>query len=329
MEGLKIYGASELSIATNPREGELKIGEKAQFINRLEELPQSTAKFVLIGIPEDIGVRANHGVAGAASAWQPSLKALLNIQSTPFFEGNELLVLGHFEFADPVDSIYLKGNSIDQLQQKVAEIDDVVHPVIQKIIAAGKIPIVIGGGHNNAFPIIKGTSIALKSPIDVINIDAHADLRPTNGRHSGNGFSYAIKDGFLTRYAMFGLHQNYNNNAILQTIAANQHIYPVFFDDLLKTDQTIFTAWTNLLRKTGSVTGMEIDLDAIENVLSSAITPSGFPLNEIRRIILNSEKKLIYLHICEGAVALTDGRQSQTTAKTIAYLVSDFIKSQR
>lgn len=325
MEGLKIYGEAELSQATNRREGELKIGEKAQFISSLDELAQSTAKFVLIGIPEDIGVCANHGIAGAASAWLPALKAILNIQSTPFFDGKELLVLGHLEFSSIPDA----NSNINQLQQKVAEIDDVVYPVIQKVIAAGKTPIVIGGGHNNAYPMIKGSSLALNAPIDVINIDAHADLRPANGRHSGNGFSYAINDGYLTRYGIFGLHQNYNNDAILQTIAANQHIYPIFFDDLLKSDHSILSAWTNLLKKTGSATGLELDLDCIENVLSSAITPSGFPLNEIRRLILNSDKKFQYLHVCEGAVALIDGRQSQTTSKVIAYLISDFIKSQK
>lgn len=323
MDGLKVYGATELSTATNSREGELKIGEKAQFVNNLDEIAKSSAQFVLMGIPEDIGVRANHGIAGTATAWIPALKALLNIQSTPFFTGEELLVLGHFDFLDPA------VDGIDQLQQKVAEIDDAVFPVIQQVVAAGKIPVVIGGGHNNAYPIVKGTSLALEAPIDVINIDAHADLRPCNGRHSGNGFSYAIKDLFLSRYGIFGLHQNYNNNAILQTIASNQHIYPVFFDDLLKYDQPIISAWNMLLQKTGAFTGIELDLDCIAHVLSSAMTPSGFPLNEIRRLILNTTKKISYLHICEGATVLSDGRQCQTTAKTIAYLISDFIKSQK
>jgi formiminoglutamase len=322
MKALKIYTASDIASITNCREGEVKIGEKVQYILSLDEIPLSNAPFVLIGIPEDIGVRANHGIAGAASAWKTALKALLNIQSTPFFTGEELLVLGHFEFSDP------ETDTLDHLQQMVSEIDDAVFPIIQKIIEAGKTPIVIGGGHNNAYPIIKGTSLATKTSIDVINIDVHADLRPTNGRHSGNGFSYAIKDGFLTRYAVFGLHQNYNNNFILQAINLNRHIYPVFFDDLLKSDQPILSAWNDLLNKTGLVTGMELDLDCIENVLSSAMTPSGFHLNEIRKIILTTSKKLAYLHICEGAVTLIDGRYDQSVAKTIAYLVSDFIKSQ-
>lgn len=323
MEGLNLYSSAAILALTNLREGEVKLGQKVQSVNAIDEIAGSTAQFVLVGIPEDIGIRANYGIGGAASTWEPTLKALLNIQSTPFFNGDELLILGHFTFTEP------STESVRELQQKVEEIDALVYPVIQKIIASGKTPIVIGGGHNNAYPIIKGTSLALKTPIDVINIDAHADLRPTSGRHSGNGFSYAIKDGFLTRYGIFGLHQNYNNNAILETIAANQHIYPVFFDDLLKSDQPFFSAWTSLLKKTGTTTGLELDMDCIENVLSSAMTPSGFSLNEIRKLILTSSKKLSYLHLCEAAVALIDGRRCQTTPKTLTYLISDFIKSQK
>lgn len=322
MEDLKIYGASDIASHTSNRSGEVKIGQRVQFISSLDEIAGSAARFVLLGIPEDIGVRANQGIAGAATAWDPALKALLNIQSTPFFTGNELLVLGHFNFEDPAN-LDLSG-----LQQKVEDIDDKVYPIIQQIVTAGKTPIIIGGGHNNAYPIIKGTSLGLKKPIDVINIDAHADLRTAGGRHSGNGFSYAIKDGFLNRYSIFGLHQNYNNNTILETIAANQHIYPIFFDDLLRSDQPISFSWASTLKKTGTITGLELDLDSIENILSSAASPSGFRLNEVRKLILTSTKKFAYLHVCEGAVALSDGRKDQTTAKTIAYVISDFIKSQ-
>lgn len=322
MEGLKIYDQHICSSLVSKRLGEVKIGQLVKHVSSLDDLLESTARFVLLGIPEDIGVRANQGTGGAATAWEPALKAFLNIQSTPFLHGEEVLLLGHFNFQDPV------GADIAQLQQKVADIDEQVYAVIQQIIAAGKTPIVIGGGHNNAYPIIKGTSLALKRPIDVINIDAHADLRPAEGRHSGNGFNYALIDGYLNRYGIFGLQENYNNAAILETMTSNPHIYPVFFDELLSNKVTIGGAWTTLLQKTGATTGLELDLDSIENVLSSASGPSGFRLNEIRTLILTSTKKFAYLHVCEGAVALSDGRRDQSTGKTIAYLISDFIKSQ-
>lgn len=323
MDQLKLYSKADIMARVNFREGETRLGERVQQIGTLDQLQNCSARFVLIGIPEDIGVRANAGLAGAASTWQPALNALLNIQSTGSFKGEELLVLGHFEIADPADQ------SITSLQQKVTAIDNLVYPVIQQIIAAEKIPIVIGGGHNNAYPIIKGCALALNKTIDVINIDAHADLRATNGRHSGNGFSYAIKDGFLMRYALFGLHENYNNSTIIQTIGANPHIYPVFFDELLKSNIPLRTSWDTLLHKTGRHTGLELDLDSIANTLSSAMGPSGFTLNEIRSLILTASKDFSYLHLCEAAVALADGQTSSNVPKAIAYLISDFIRSNK
>ncbi|SDG86639.1 formiminoglutamase [Pedobacter terrae] len=315
MDNLKTYTQHDIDRLVIHREGETKLGEKVAVISSWEELPDTKAKFVLLGIPEDIGVRANGGMAGAASAWRPALTAFLNIQSNRFLGGNEILVLGHFEIDEPGDS------SIKALRDKVAEIDDLVYPIIEKITAAGKIPIVIGGGHNNAYPIIKGVSLANKTPIDVLNIDAHADLRGLEGRHSGNGFSYALNENYLDHYFMYGLHQNYNNEAILSQIDNNPKLKAVFFEDILtgRDDNGLFD-------ELGSTAGLEIDLDGIQNILSSAETPSGFAVNEIRKLILSKANKFSYLHICEGATRMLDGRVNQSTAKLIAYLVSDFVK---
>lgn len=316
MDNFKIYAQHDIDRLVISREGETKLGEKVAIWSSWEELPNTSAKFVLLGIPEDIGVRANAGMAGAASVWRPALTAFLNIQSNCFLDGEEILVLGHFEIDEPGEPT-LKG-----LRDKVAAIDALVYPIIEKIIAAGKIPIIIGGGHNNAYPIIKGASLANKIPVDVLNIDAHADLRGLEGRHSGNGFSYALHENYLDHYFIYGLHQNYNNEAILNQIEYNPKLKAVFFDDILTG-----TDFVDLISEIGEVAGLEIDLDCIAHVLSSAETPSGFAVNDIRKLILSNASKFSYLHICEGATRMLDGRVNKLTAKLITYLVSDFVKS--
>lgn len=330
MDSLKIYSQSDIDNLIIYRDGETKLGERVEIYRHfeedfsstavisVEELKKTKAKFVLLGIPEDIGIRANAGIAGASTTWEPALMAFLNIQSNRFLSGEEVLVLGHFEIQEPADS------SIDGLRNKVTNIDDLVYPVIEKIVAAGKIPIVIGGGHNNAYPIIKGTSIGKKLAIDVLNIDAHADLRKQEGRHSGNGFTYALNENYLANYFMYGLHQNYNNEEILIQIERNPKLKALFFDDILKgiNDKDFFT-------DIDAVAGLEIDLDSIQNVLSSAETPSGFAVNDIRKLILTCAKEFSYMHISEGATRLLDGRASKLTPKLIAYLVSDFVKAQK
>ena len=163
--------------------------------------------------------------------------------------------------------------------------------------------------------------------MDIINIDAHADLRSTVGRHSGNAFSCAIRDGLIKNYGIFGLQENYINEAVLIQLQDNPNINCVYFDELIKTkDRT--TIWPDFSKRFDYHMGLEIDLGAIENVLSSASSPSGFTLNDMRRLVLNTKKKLSYLHLCEGAVQMSDGRKDQSTAKTIVYLTTDFIKAQ-
>lgn len=321
MDHFKLYTKRDLESLTNERIGEQKLGQTVQSIADLSQLAESTAKFVVLGIPEDIGVRANHGVGGADTAWAPAIKALLNTQSNAFLDGDEILVLGHFEIEQPKDA------SIASLREKTAQIDNLVAPVIEAVVAANKIPIVVGGGHNNALPIISGVVKALQKAIAVVNIDAHADLRDTaEGRHSGNPFSNALEKGLLTSYNVFGLHQNYLNNQLLPELNKG-HIRAAFYDDLLQSDVPNSENFKNFTADLQQPCGLEIDLDSIANMLASAVSPTGFTLDDIRKIILQFDKNYAYLHICEGAYQLKNGQTQETIGKAIAYLITDFIKA--
>jgi len=332
MDSFKIYKQSDINLLISERVGEEKLGQHVHVYDcstcaegeiDIQALMDSPAQYVLLGIPEDIGVRANLGVAGAKTAWNSALKALLNIQSNPFLSGVEILVLGHFEIDEPIDT------SLQGLRKKVNTIDALVYPIIQKIVTAGKIPIVIGGGHNNAAPIIAGASIGSGGhKINVVNIDAHADLRDrAEGRHSGNGFSTALGSSYLNQYKIFGLQQNYVNQNLPDYIAANQNIKAFYFEDLIQSTKSVSENWNEFIADLAEPRGLEIDLDSIEEVLSSAQTSSGFELNDIRNILLSNRKNFAYLHICESATEMADGRIDNTTGKTIAYLITDFIKA--
>ncbi|MEO8823642.1 MAG: arginase, partial [Ginsengibacter sp.] len=76
-------------------------------------------------------------------------------------------------------------------------------------------------------------------------------------------------------------------------------------------------------------TGVELDLDSIQNVLSSASSPCGIlPLHARQYVTFMAENsKIAYLHICEGATKLDTGQTDFSTGKLISYLVSDFIKA--
>jgi formiminoglutamase len=76
-------------------------------------------------------------------------------------------------------------------------------------------------------------------------------------------------------------------------------------------------------------TAIELDLDSIENTLSSASTPCGITLLQARQFMnfVATDAKVAYLHISEGATILEDGETNNATGKLISYLVSDFVKA--
>lgn len=314
------------------RTGEIKLGERVQTIETEDWEPvlkSSKARFVLLGIPEDIGVRANYGVGGTQTLWEPALKALLNVHDTAVLRGEDIIVLGSFDFS----RIMERSNDMDveQLRSQVGYIDETVHPLITRIIAAGKVPIVVGGGHNNCFPLLKGASLVKDKPLNCINLDAHSDFREMEGRHSGNGFRYAHCEGYLAKYTVIGLHENYNAQHIINDLKDDPDLGYYYFEDIFLRGKYTFEEILEktIARMAGRPTGLELDLDCIEGVLSSAVTPCGITSQHARTYITECASGLhpAYLHLTEGAVKLNDGRADATTAKLVAYLITDFIKA--
>ena len=343
---LKIYTKQDVLSLTKLRRFETKLGEQLHIINDAGDiektLRESTAKFVLFGIPEDLGAKANYGIGGADTLWIPFLQSLLNIQSNDFFDGGEVLLVGHFDFGDMeylIDTT-AKGEEekVEAYRHAVNTIDDEVEHLVKIITEAKKIPIVIGGGHNNSYPLIKGAAkgwhkagVIELAQINCINLDAHADYRPLEGRHSGNAFRYAEEDGYLQKYCIVGLHENYLPQNVWIDIVNNPFIDCITFEDIFVHEKRTFMQAVS--HATGftedTLTGIDIDLDAIQNTLSSAMTPVGITPIHARQYVsfAAADTKPAYLHICEGATRLNDGRTDSTSGKLISYLVSDFIKA--
>ncbi|TDD95928.1 formimidoylglutamase [Flavobacterium cellulosilyticum] len=340
MEKLIPFTINDLAKATNHRSGEIKFGEKMitipKGIDPSEFLKTSDAKYVLFGIPEDIGIRANYGRPGAASAWQSAIKSIANIQHNRFCKGSHLLVLGQLDVSQEMKDVENLDFNIfkdrTRLSQLVEIIDKEVSHIIYTIVKSGKIPIIIGGGHNNSYGNIKGTALAKGKSINAVNFDAHSDFRILEGRHSGNGFSYAYEEGFLKKYFIFGLHESYTSKSVLDIIKKSEERlrYNSYDSINIRKEKDFNTELNNALKFIeNDYYGIEVDLDAIPNIASSAMTLSGFSVEELRQFItfFGKNKNAAYLHICEGAPDLGDEKNNQLIGKLIGYLITDFIKS--
>jgi len=300
---------------TFKREGEKRIGETI-----FSEVNEHT-KFVILGIEESIGPQANKGFDGSENAYTAFLKRFLNMQSNRFLQGDEISLIGS-----------IRQNTKFQTEEKarlhIEELDEMVFQILTPYLSENIIPIIIGGGHNNAFPIIKAFSKKFESKVDVINLDPHADCRALEGRHSGNPFSYAKHGGFLNKYSVLGLHKAYNSEFILNYLDDNEFDYTFFDDYILDTNlfkKDIERTVSNLHRS--DYVGIELDLDSIQFMPSSAFTPSGISLENARYYLKKmSQLNCCYLHLPEGAPKDENGEK--IIGKALAYLVWDFINAQ-
>jgi formiminoglutamase len=341
----KRFDKTDILSLTHLRKFETKLGEivlcdaSGDFEKTISE---TKAKYIIFGVPEDIGVKANLGKGGADSAWLPFLDSFLNIQSNDFLIGENIFLAGNFDFIDARKLINVNAATHDEkiiaYRSLVSKIDEAVEEMVKIIAQNKKIPIMIGGGHNNAYPAIKGAAKGLYkaellqlAQINCINLDAHTDYRPVEGRHSGNAFRYADEDGYLNKYCVIGIHENYLQQNVWIDLVNNPFTDFITYEDIFIHEKRNFiqavahaTAFTD-----DNFTGVELDLDSVENVLSSASSPCGItPLNA--RQYLNfaaMDSKIAYVHICEGASKLETGEASSSTGKLISYLVSDFVKS--
>jgi formiminoglutamase len=343
MEPIIFYEKSHVAPWIHLRQGEQKIGERVCLLEPGEGLKDLSGfvkkgvRFALLGIPESIGPRANYGKCCADHAWPAFLEAFLNMQSNQFHRGNDILCLGELNTRDinEAASLLMPGEEgyIPRLRGLCSLLDDMVYPVIETILRAGIHPVVIGGGHNNAYGILKGASRALSAlqGIQCINCDPHADLRPLEGRHSGNGFSYARAEGYLKRYFVFGLHENYNSQHIIDQMAAGSDMGYSSFDSLTPLEnhlQKAYEFFEDSRLPLGLPLGIEVDMDSIADMPSSAMTPSGFSVEEVRRFLrsVNSRFGAAYLHLAEGAPAINTNDMIKV-GKALAYLVLDFVKT--
>ena len=334
---IKRLTAARCKSFTAFRKGETKLGErvhllKSDNLSGLNELTKKGVKFGLLGIPECIGVLGNMGNPGAEHAWQAFLSFFLNVQSNRFLSGNEFVVLGHVEVSDLQERAIEANRSseyfLQQMHMICEAVDDRVSPLIEEVVASGLIPVVIGGGHNNAFPVIRGVANGLgrKRGINVINMDAHADFRALEGRHSGNGFSSAKHKGYLNKYFAFGLHESYNGENMLKSMDRTRTVAYQMLEDITYLDQELAEAMDYVFDEHVPC-GIELDMDAIRLMPSSATSPSGFSLEQARHFVRKCAAglKAGYLHLPEAAPG--NDLERTMVGKALSYLVCDFAKS--
>jgi len=137
---------------------------------------------VLVGFPQDEGVRRNQGRPGAAAAprairrWLGRLTpsdacANLDLRADPPLDLGDVRVTADLEASQAALGV-----------------------VLGELLRRQTVPIVLGGGHETAYGHYLGY-VAAGLPVAVVNVDAHLDVRPliAGQGHSGSPFRQMLE----------------------------------------------------------------------------------------------------------------------------------------
>ncbi len=307
MNGLRLYTQRHISSWLNLREGETRLGQLTIFPVsetaldvQLKNFKRRGGRFVFFGINEDIGPRGNLGRGGSGNGYEASVKQLINLQSNDFLKGSEILILGEIQTLD----IRPDTDNIERIRLAVSQLDARVIELVSLIKDAKLEPIVIGGGHNNAYGLLKACSGTLNTPMAAVNLDPHSDFRAREGRHSGNGFHYAAAQGALADYHVLGLHELKNNADNLERLKAFGASWHTFQQIWIRRELSLEQALRQIADKMRArPLGLETDVDAIAQFPSSAETSAGIPLLDAAFYVyyLARHCNCQYLHLAEAA----------------------------
>jgi formiminoglutamase len=184
-------------LPTLRRPDDPRLGDVAAFWDGAGPPMLRREQAVIIGFPQDEGVRRNGGRVGAAAAPGAIRGALYSLTPWDGTSGANLGANGLLDVGD-----VRVGDDLETSQSALGD-------VVAAVLAAGAIPIVLGGGHETAYGHYLGYA-ALRRPVAVVNLDAHLDVRPTlDGRgHSGSPFrqmrEHAVHPLLGNRYACLG-----------------------------------------------------------------------------------------------------------------------------
>lgn len=218
---------------------------RGSFASLLRTEDAEGCRVALIGLPDDTGVRMNHGMPGAAGG-----------------PGAFRSALARYGTADPAGwawpGVFDAGDV--QPAADLAMTHERVAEAVGAIVDAGLVPVGIGGGHDLTLPFVR--AVAERTGVmHGIYLDAHLDVRREDG--SGMPFRRLIEGCDASGLDVIGLDPNVN---------AREHV-EWFRDHGGRIDAlTAQGAWP------GGPLFMSIDMDSIDASQApgvSARNPSG------------------------------------------------------
>jgi formiminoglutamase len=303
--------------------------------------PDAAPGLALAGFACDAGVVRNHGRAGAAEGPAALRGALANLawhRAGPAWDAGEVACAG------------------DALEEAQAELG----ALVARLLAAGQLPVVLGGGHEVAYASFLGLAAHLSSAaagrsahepgpdpgpeprsarssprppsIGVVNVDAHLDLRAGQRSTSGTPFRQIAEAcaarGWAFHYLCLGVDRDANTGALLD---AASRLGAAWVADRDLQGGDLAPARARLLELLASVdrVHLSLDLDALPAADApgvSAPATRGVPPWVVETLVgeVVASGKLAVADVAELCPRLdVDGRTARLAARLVARIAED------
>ncbi|MBL8134557.1 MAG: formimidoylglutamase [Anaerolineae bacterium] len=141
------------------------------------------SEVVLLGLPQDDGVRRNRGRPGAKDAPDAIRRALYRCIDVP---GLRLFDLGNTKIHATLEATH-----------------DSHREVVRQVLRDGKMLIVLGGGNDTSYPDCSALAMETRDTVLAFNFDAHFDVRADSVRNSGTPYRQLLVEKVVHPFSLF------------------------------------------------------------------------------------------------------------------------------
>jgi formiminoglutamase len=284
-----------------------RIGETV----KREPKDYESAHVVILGCPEDEGVRRNLGRPGARKSPTEIRRALYRLSTNSSILAQNLFDLGDIIIKDTLE-----------------ETHKVLRSVVSEILQEGKFPIVMGGGNDISYPDCAALA-KVKKDLLVFNIDKHFDVRDLTPRNSGTSYRLLLEKNLIRPEKFYEMgSEPFSNSPVYQKYLQDKgvHIYTL---EQMRT-QGIGPLFQRIIKNTSFESIFwGFDLDVVSDADApgvSASYPTGLTAKEIMEIAEIAGKETN-----TGVVEFTEVNPEvdidNRTSKLTAILIHTFLSS--
>lgn len=232
-----------------------------------EAYPHS--QVVILGCPQDEGVRRNLGRAGSRYAPNEIRKALYRYPVSEAHQYLKLIDVGNLRIGETLE-----------------ETHEWLFATLQGFLHDGKKVVVLGGGNDISYPDCKALCATISVPL-VLNIDRHLDVRADTPRNSGTPYRQLLEEGVIppSMFHEVGINSYANSPTYLKYVQdSGAHIH--YLDELRVAG--VGSAVRTIVRNSpadGVFYGFDLDVvRAVEAPGVSAPGPMGLTAREVCEI---------------------------------------------